>query len=74
MTWPKYADDADYVEYAEYTEYADYADYPDCANQTFQAKTAQPNLPNQIKRSLLRILNQAYQTKITGQSSQHLGP
>ena len=39
-------------------------------SQTYQAKIAKPN---QIKRSLPSILNQAYQTKITGQSSQRLG-
>ena len=52
-------------------------------NQTYQTKPAKPNLPyqtkqtepaNQIKRSLTSLLNQSCQTKITGQSSQHLGP
>ena len=42
--------------------------------QTYQTKPAKPNLPNQIKLSLPSILNQTYQTKITGQSSQPLGP
>ena len=42
--------------------------------QTYQTKPAKPNLPNQIKLSLPSILNQTYQTKVTGQSSQRLGP
>ena len=43
-------------------------------NQTYQTKPAKPNLPNQIKPSLPSVLKQTYQTKITGQSSQRLGP
>ena len=35
-------------------------------NQTYQTKPAKPNLPSQINLSM--------QTKITGQSSQRLGP
>merc|ERR1712107_615914 len=41
-------------------------------NQTFQTKPTKPDIPNQIKLSLPNILNQTYQTKITGQSSQHI--
>ena len=47
---------------------------PNLPNQTCQTKPTKPNLPNQIKLSLPSILNQTYQTKITGQSSQRLGP
>ena len=43
-------------------------------NQTYQTKPNKQNLPNKIKRSLTSLLNQSCQTKITGQSSQHLGP
>ena len=76
----EYAEYAEYTEYAEYAEhaesvkYAEYAKYTKFANQTYQTKPAKPNLPNQIKLSLPSILNQTYQTKITGQSSQRLGP
>ena len=38
--------------------------------QNLQTKPAKPNLPNQIKLSLPNILNQTYQTKISGQRSQ----
>ena len=37
-------------------------------NQAYQTKPTQPNIPNQTKP------NQTYQTKLTGQSSQLLGP
>ena len=47
---------------------------PNLPNQTYQIKPTKPNLPNQIKGSLTSLLNQSYQTKITGQSSQRLGP
>ena len=47
---------------------------PNLPNQTYQIKSNKENLPNQIKRSLTSLLNQSCQTKITGQSSQHLGP
>merc|ERR1712240_590477 len=47
---------------------------PNLPNQTYQTKPTKPNLPNQIKLSLTSLLNQSYQTNITGQSSQHLGP
>ena len=40
----------------------------------YQTKPTKPNLPIQIKFRLPSILNQAYQAKIIGQSSQHLGP
>ena len=42
-------------------------------NQTCTTKPYNQNLPNQIKHSLTSLLNQSYQTKITGQSSQRLG-
>ena len=47
---------------------------PNLPIQTYQIKPDKPNLPNQVKLSLPSILNQTYHTKITGQSSQRLGP
>ena len=42
---------------------------PNLPNQNYQR-----NPPNQIKLYLPSILNQTFQTKMTGQSSQRLGP
>ena len=47
---------------------------PNMPHQTYQTKPNKQNLPNQTKRSLTSLLNQSYQTKITGRSSQRLGP
>ena len=47
---------------------------PNLPNKTYQTKPAKKKQPNQIKCSLTSLLNQSYQTQITGQSSQHLGP
>ena len=75
MIWPKYADYADNVEYTEYADYVEYVEYVECAECAEYAIYARfANQPCQIKLSLPSILYQAYQTKITGQSSQHLGP
>ena len=76
INWPKYAD------YAKYTAYANMENMQNIQNmqnvqsmQNLQNKPTKPTCltkpPNQIKPSLL---NQTYQTKITGQSSQRLGP